>query len=111
MAGDACVQEAGWKDLPFLGDRTIGKSRRYRLAILEPHGLHAGGTARPAHAAAKLQIRIFGAELRQGVAWWRSLLNLARFEPSMDGASKGTRGTSAGRRRWYSSFPRRAEES
>src|SRR6185503_18444216 len=69
MASDARIQETGWKDFSFLGNRNVGESRRYRVAVLESHGLHARGSAGHPNSATKFQIRILGEELsEQGVA-------------------------------------------
>ena len=62
-AGDAGVQEARRQDFPVLEHRGDVEPRRYGLAVLESHGLHAGGTAGPADTAAAVQERVFGEEL------------------------------------------------
>src|SRR6202171_4831000 len=68
MAGDACIQKAGRKDLSFLGNRTAGESCRHGVAVLESHGLYAGGAAGHSHSATRVQVRIPGKKLsEQGV--------------------------------------------
>ena len=63
VAGDACVHEARRQDFPFLGHRGDDEPRRHGVAVLESVGLHAGGPAGPADAAAEIQERVFGEEL------------------------------------------------
>src|SRR6266404_7748816 len=65
MAGDACIQEAGWKDFSFLGNRTVGESCRHGVAVLESHGLYARGSARHSHSATKVQVQILGKKLSE----------------------------------------------
>ena len=55
----------GRQDLSFLGNGAAGQSRRYGVAVLEPHGLHAGGPAGPCHAAAEVQVGVPGEELSE----------------------------------------------
>src|SRR5215471_14628337 len=45
-AGNARVSKARWKGPALLGHRSAVQPRRHRLAVLEPDGLYAGGTAR-----------------------------------------------------------------
>src|SRR6185312_16554027 len=68
---DACVQETRWQDFSFLERRS---GRRYGVAVLESDGLHAGGSAGPADAAAKLQAGVFREECFEEVAC-QELLN------------------------------------
>src|SRR5688572_26154975 len=63
MAGDARIQKAGWKDLSFLGNGVDVEPRRHGVAVLEPHGFHAGGPAGHSHATATVQVRVSGEEL------------------------------------------------
>ena len=65
MAGDACIHEAGRENLSFLGNRAVGESCRHGVAILESHGLYAGGPAGHSHSAANVQVRILGKELSE----------------------------------------------
>ena len=47
-SGRSCrLHQAGRRDLSFLGDREDVESRRHRVGVLEPDGLHAGGPAGP----------------------------------------------------------------
>src|SRR5258706_2023805 len=71
MAGDACIQEAEWKDLSFLGNGTAGESCRHGVAVLESHGLYARGAARHSRAATKFQVRIPGRKLSEKEVEWR----------------------------------------
>src|ERR1051326_8778006 len=73
MAGDACIQQTGCKDFSFLGNRTAGESCRHGVAVLESHGLYAGGSAGRSHSAAKVQVRIPGKTLSEQVAVWRPI--------------------------------------
>src|SRR5262252_9546322 len=65
MAGDACIPEAGRKDFSFLGNRAVRESRGHGVAVLESHGLYAGGAAGHSGSAAELQVRIPGETLSE----------------------------------------------
>src|ERR1700731_2490038 len=65
MAGHACLQEAGWKDFSFLGNRAVRKPCRHGVPVLESHGLYAGGPAGHSPPAAKFQVRIPGKTLSE----------------------------------------------
>src|SRR4029453_4485561 len=88
MAGNACVQQAGWKDFSFLGNRAPGESCRHGVAVLESEGLYPGGPAGHSYAAAGLPVRIPGKALSEQVTAWLgagaprvwSALCLARVE-------------------------------
>src|SRR5262249_11819896 len=70
MAGDACIQEAGRKDLSFLGNRAVRESCGHGVAVLESQGLSAGGRQGYPAPAAEFQVRIPGKTLsEQGVVW------------------------------------------
>ena len=47
------------------GGPNVGESRRHGVAVLESHGLHAGGTAGQTHSAAKVQVGIPGKTLSE----------------------------------------------
>jgi hypothetical protein len=69
VAGDACLPEAGRTIPPFLGHRSDDEPRRYRVAVLEPDGLHAGGAAGHSDPTAAVQVQVpGGALLEEGVA-------------------------------------------
>src|SRR4029078_11694939 len=74
MAGDADLQEARRPDFSVLEHRGHVAPCRNGVAVLEFAGLHAGGPAGPADAAAEVSERVPGEELfEQGVAPVRAL--------------------------------------
>ena len=54
-----------WKNLSFLGNRTVRGSFKHRVAVLESDGFYARGSARHSHSATKFQIRIPGKKLSE----------------------------------------------
>ena len=54
------------EDFSFLGDGDDAKSCRYGVALLEFVRLHAGGPAGSRHAAAEIQVEVFGGALSRG---------------------------------------------
>src|SRR5213079_236403 len=55
--------EEGRKDPSLLGDRAAREPRRHGMAVLESHGLHAGGAAGYPHAAAEVPVEVPGEAL------------------------------------------------
>src|SRR5262245_11032183 len=72
--GDAGVQEAGRQDRPVLEQRRL---RRHGVAVLEPHGPHAGRPAGPADPAASVHARVFREALPEQVACRASPIDTA----------------------------------